>query len=315
MVLDHLIATMIQAQSRSTLDHLTISINLKAEFDIFQMAGKVEGKSPKTIEHYQYVADQFFKVVQHVTPATIRAYFATLQARQLSPFTIHGHYRCLKAFFNWLVREERLDRSPMWNIKAPKIPNLVIKPFATEDILAMLAQCRKGRFVDLRDRAILLIFLDTGLRKSEMANIQLADIDIEAGTIKVMGKGSKERFVRMGRAARTALLRYLLKRTDVLPCLWLSEERRPLTHYGIQQVIRRLCLYAGITGRKKGPHTLRHTSATLNRRNGMTIEQVQTMLGHSSPETTRKYLKSLDLTAEMLKAHELTSPVDRLGLR
>jgi site-specific recombinase XerD len=163
-------------------------------------------------------------------------------------------------------------------------------------------------------RAIVLVFLDTGIRLSEMAGLKLDDLDVDSGLIRVSGKGNKERIVRIGQRTLKALLRYLLTRDDDCPAMWLTEERKPLHRNGISIMVRRLTARAGITRAKRGPHTFRHTAALAYYRNGGDIDTLQIMLGHSSTLITRAYLSTLGAD-DMIKVHEKASPVDNMKLR
>ena len=140
----------------------------------------------------------------------------------------------------------------------------------------------------------------------------LGDISLERGLIRVMGKGAKERIVRMGESAQKALLRYLLLRKDHHDCLWVTEEGRPMGQYGVEIATRRLILRAGISrDLKHGTHTLRHTAATNYLRNGGNVRLLQEMLGHTHITTTMKYVDALGPEA-MIADHKLASPVDNL---
>jgi len=150
-----------------------------------------------------------------------------------------------------------------------------------------------------------------GLTQKELANIQLDDIEFIRSTITVMGKGSKQRMVKIGKLTKKELVSYLFIRGNEPGHLWLTEERRPLTSAGIQINIKRLCKRAGITGVKRGPHTFRHTAAINYLRNGGDIFTLQIMLGHSSLTMVRRYLKTLG-AEDMIRVHEKASPVDNL---
>jgi len=136
------------------------------------------------------------------------------------------------------------------------------KLFKPEHIGRLLILCAHScsSFLGCRDKAIILTFLDTGLRLSELASVQLKDIDFDRETIKVMGKGAKERLVRIGKRTQKALLRYRLQRNDNLDCLWLTEARKPLQARGIQQMIERLGKRADVTNVRCSVHTLRMVS-------------------------------------------------------
>ena len=163
---------------------------------------------------------------------------------------------------------------------------------------------------------MVLVLLDTGLRLSELAGIQLHDINMDQESVVVFGKGSKERCVRIGKGTQKALLRYLLRRylitrTDEHDCLWVSEERRPMTCSGVQTTLKKLSQRVGIKDAKPGPHTYRHTAAILCLRNGMGEFNLQMMLGHSTLAMTRRYVSTLN-NDDVFKAHRKASPVDRL---
>jgi integrase/recombinase XerC/integrase/recombinase XerD len=192
----------------------------------------------------------------------------------------------------------------------PKVPKELIKPFTTQNIEDMLTLCDNS-FLGFRNRAIILTFLDSGLRLSELANIQLNDIDFERETIRVMGKGSKERIVRIGKQTQKAVLKYLLQRNDGLGCLWVTEERRPLHRWGIQTMIIRLGKRAGMVNVRCSPHTFRHTFAIMALQNGIGEFNLQWLLGHSTLTQTRRYCGTLGAT-EAISAHKKAGPVDSM---
>jgi site-specific recombinase XerD len=286
---------------------------------------RVEGKSPKTIEKYTQTLGLLtaFLNQQELSTYTARMFMAHLQERKLKATTILTYYQVLRAFCYWQLREGLIDVNPLATIKAPRIPSEVVKPLTSEDIHRLLVvalrnvpsgNVRRSDFIPLRNYAMVLLFLDTGLRLSELTNIQLADIDADNDCILVMGKGSKERRVRMGATTTKAVHRYIFARTDDYPCLWVSEERVPLTRYGVRDTVKTLFHRAGITGVKMGPHTLRHTAAISYLRNGGDWFTLQIMLGHASPVMTRRYLSSLGAD-DMMRVHQKASPVDNLKLR
>lgn len=157
-------------------------------------------------------------------------------------------------------------------------------------------------FYDVRNRAIILLLLDTGIRLNEIANIKLSDIDFDKETIRIFGKGSKERIVCIGKHTQKALLKYLLMRHDNLPCLWLNESRKPLSRDGLQVAVKRICKLAGVTARP-GLHTFRHMAAIMFLRNGGDSAILQYMLGHSTLEMTKRYLSTLG-ERELIAAHK-----------
>lgn len=308
MLLDHLTTNKTQIGALSGLDHLTTQLNA------FLISCRVDGLSPATLKNYQYQLGRFVKFCLEAeekdTTQQIRLFLLKLRETN-SPVSVGDYYKAIKRFFNWLVDEGLLEKTPMQNIKPPKKVVKIIRPFSQQDIDNLLLLVSSNHFVDLRNKAIILMFLDTGLRLSELAGIQLADIDLDRETIKVMGKGARERVVRIGKTTQKALLRYLLNRHDDYPCLWVTEERRPLSVAGVQIAIKKLCYRAEITDAKRGPHTFRHTFGTQALRNKADIREVQSLLGHSTLRTTLTYVQTVQ-SEDAIKSHRRFSPVDNM---
>jgi len=211
----------------------------------------------------------------------------------------------------------------MRKVRPPKVPKKIMRPFTRQHIDDLLLLCSTGRFMDIRNRAIILLFLDTGLRLFELASIQRNDVDFEHETIIVMGKGSKERVVRFGDLTKKALWSYKLRRElkekENYPCLWLTEEMTPMSKRAIQTAIRRLCKRAGVIDVKLGPHTFRHTFATWAMLNGARRDEVQVLLGHSTETMTMHYQATVNSMVALRRhkgdsEHHGFGPVDRMGV-
>jgi site-specific recombinase XerD len=316
MTLDQLLSSKSQLRLATAVDHLLSSNSLAKHARTYLITCKQEGKSRRTIDVYSMVLQRFLENVDSidVCGGDVRLFLLSLQQSTFKPGTVHIYYRSLKTFFNWLVAEGYYEKSPMQNVKPPKLPRPVIMPFSLQDIQNLLKLTAGSKFLDLRNRAIFLLFLDTGVRAQEMADIQLGDIDFDYETIRIMGKGSKGRFVRIGKTTQKALLKYWLAREDIdFPQLWLSEERRPMKRDGIQQMVRHYCRAAVKSGARPSCHTFRHTAAIFFLRNGGDIFSLQIMLGHSALEMTRRYVSTLGVE-DMIRAHQKASPVDRMRL-
>jgi len=326
MVLDRLTGQGTQIGRVSELHQLIGCGDITAHLQAFLLSCRVDSLSPASLRDYKQKIGMFVVFCsslgvtdpKQVTAASIRMFMLKLQETN-APVSVSDYYRCVKRFLNWMVEERVLKHNPMSTIRPPKVPQKIIVPFALEHIRRMLLLCDNDTFLGARNRAVVLAFLDTGLRLSEMAGIQLADVDFDRETIKVMGKGAKERVVRIGKTAQKALLRYLLMRRDDYPCLWVTEERRPLTHWGIAQVIERLGKRAGIKGVRCSAHTFRHTFATRALINGAGEFEVQSLLGHNTLDMTRRYAASLR-SEEAVVGHRGTKerkgfgPVDNMRL-
>ena len=303
----------------ASLAHLNDG-TLESQLKLFLVTCEVNNLSPRSIEDYAQKIGAFvtfcrtqeiYKLSQ-VNPSAIRLFLLGTQQR-CKPVSVHGYYGTVCRFFNWLVEEGTIKESPMARMHPPKVPKQLIKPFTQDHIDRLLTLCDHNRssFLGCRDKAIVLTFLDTGLRLSELANIQLQDIDFDRETIKVMGKGAKERLVRLGEHAQKALLRYILQRNDNLDCLWLTEERKPLQARGIQQMIERLGKRAGITNVRCSPHTFRHTFAPWMLKLGADLKTIQSLLGHSTIGQTLRYAESVN-SEQAVEVHRRFSPVDNM---
>ena len=311
----------ISHQSRSTL---TLDLSPNSFTRILELYLSIlngEEKSPATIETYRQRLGPFLTSISdyhlsldQITSTEIRFYLLTLKERRCVASTVDANFRALRSFFNRLVSEQLLSESPMASMKAPKIPKVIPRTFTLDDIHRMLALCPQSTYLGIRNRAIILLFMDTGIRLIEMAGIQLSDIDKNYELIKIFGKGAKERIVPMGVGTQKAFLKYkTLFRNDAKPCLWLTEEGRPMTRNGIQMMIERIIKRAGITGVKVGPHAFRHFAATNYLKNGGDKSTLKTLLGHSTYTMVDRYCGSVE-TEMMQRTHRNASPVDRMRL-
>lgn len=315
MTVEALLTDQYDSYLNTFLDTLLSGKSLPVSVRNYLISCQVEGKSPRTLEAYSMVLCRFCEVVNPLTATApdIRLFLLSLQTHGKKPATIHIYYRSLKTFYNWLVNENLIRQSPMLNIRPPKLPKVLIRPFTEQDIARLMVLCSGNKFLDLRTRAMFLVFLDTGIRLEEMSRLQLSHLDFNSETIRIMGKGSKERIVRMGKKAQKALLKYLLTRNDNLPDLWLTEERTPMALRGIKTSVERYCKRAVVSGARASCHTLRHTASILYLRNGGDLFTLQMMLGHSNLETTRRYASSLG-AEDVIRVHIKASPVDNLKL-
>jgi len=219
--------------------------------------------------------------------------------RKVNQTTVQRYWTGLSVFFNWCVREGFFEISPMVNMRKPKIAKKVMKGLENGD-MAKLLNISGRSLIDYRNKAILMLFLDSGLRLSELASLKLDDISLKQGTVKVYGKGAKERITPMGIKTRKAVWNYLARRNG--DGLW------GITADGIAQMVKD-------SGRKVGldisPHKLRHTFAISFLRNGANAFEVQRSLGHSTLEMTRRYCQALG-DEDVIKRHRVSSPVDKL---
>jgi site-specific recombinase XerD len=241
----------------------------------------------------------------------IREYLSYVKDKyHLSLATVERYKVALQSFYHWLLDEGFIQSNLMSKVKIVKPDKKLIGSLSTEQMCKLLDNFNGKSIEDYRNRAIVMLLLDTGLRCSEVANLRLGDIDIKRGIIKVMGKGRRERLARIGLKTQKALWHYLLRRGDngSNDYLWLNQRHEKLTRYGIEEMLHK-------QGQKLGfrvyPHLLRHSFAINFLRNGANAFEVQYALGHSSLEMTRRYCSSLNWD-DVYRKHQKASPVDNL---
>lgn len=249
--------------------------------------------------------------------------------KPLSKKTIRNIHTALSSLWSWAVAEGYADEHILRSVSSPKAEKRAIVPYTKEDVKAMLAQCehkREHRWRDhegwtqrrptsLRDEAIILLLLDTGMRASELCHLHICDLDLANQRTKVFGKGRKERILPIGRRTGKALWRYLITRADKAEdaplFVMYGEVDEPMTRSSLYLLIRRLGDRAGIVP-KAGVHRFRHTFAITFLRNGGNAYSLQALLGHSSLEMVRTYLSIVQADTE--NEHRRASPVDRWRL-
>lgn len=199
---------------------------------------------------------------------------------------------CLRGFYRYLLRENRIPLDPSLNIESPRLGRPLPKSLSEEEVDSLLAQPEEDIAIELRDKAMLELLYATGLRVSELVGLKLHQLNLHQGVVKVMGKGSKERLVPMGEEALYWLQRYLqagrvelIKSGDVL---FPSQRGREMTRQTFWHRIKVYAQRAGIRS-NLSPHTLRHAFATHLINHGADLRVVQLLLGHSDLSTTQIY--------------------------
>ncbi len=298
----------------------TDSIERNAFWQLVELwleASEAKGCSPSTLDHYRRVVLAFVKWLlmqkevnkpEDVTPTDIRRWLIHRRRQGISTHTLHGDYRYPKTLWTWLVREELTDSNPFLKVDPPK-RDAVIKPDLTvEQVQRLFAACQGKGWRMQRDRALLGLLLDTGLRISEAANLRVGDVLNNCITIR--GKGGKHRYVFLSPEVRLALRRYIRNCPRELnpdDPLWIGHQGQ-YTPNGLQQVIIDIGVRAGIT--PLGPHRFRRTFATWSLRSGCDIETLRRLMGHSSLSVLQGYLALVE--TDLQKAHSEHSPIRRI---
>jgi tyrosine recombinase XerC len=238
--------------------------------------------------------------IEKIDYLLLRRYLAVLKNNNLATRTICRRLSALRSFFKFLTREGHLKSNPILILSSPK-QEKHLPSFMTEEEVCRLIESAfvKNESDDraLRDRAILETFYSTGIRISELVNLNIQDIDFISGVVKVMGKGRKERIAPIGDTAMKAIREYLEKRKKENEAVFLNKQGKKITARGVRDVvkkyIRRLGMRQGLSA-----HTFRHSFATHLLNRGADLRTVQELLGHANLSTTQIYTH---LTTERLK--------------
>jgi integrase/recombinase XerC len=234
-----------------------------------------------------------------VTAGQVREFLAGFHAR-CRPATLGRKLASIRAFFRYLVRERRCPLDPTAGIQAPKTPKRLPNPLPVDDCIAVVeSDPVRGGAPDekaLRDRALVELLYGAGLRVGEVAGLDVRDVDLHRGDVRVLGKGGKERVVPLPAAAREALAAYLghrrspglLTRPRFTALRPRPDGPRRLGVRDIRRVLRARARRAGIHDRVH-PHRLRHSYATHLLDMGADLREIQELLGHASLSTTEKY--------------------------
>ena len=245
--------------------------DLGALIDLYLLRCQVEGKSPQTVRAYAETLRRFAMIADEegfpediggISPPHLHSYLGRYINHSLE--TRHRYFREVRCFFNWLVAADYLQESPFRALRNVRLPQRIVQPFSPDDIAGLLACCDPEGAIGARDRAILLTLLHTGVRCSELVQLDLADLDLEGGRLRVLhGKGNKQRVVPFASRCREAVLRYLAFRGDAPGPLFLATtgHRRllpgvGLRNNGLKQMLRRRGREAGLP--KVHAHRFRH---------------------------------------------------------
>lgn len=231
--------------------------------------------------------------------------------KPISAKTAKNYWMVFSAWFQWLIKDGKLEESPLAKLERPQAPANSPQPFTLEQLDALFRAAQRSQYPN-RDQAILALMLDTGIRTCELVRLNVDDVDLTSGTVVVLGKGNKPRQVGFGARCRMLLNRYLS-----------NDDRRPgdplfvsahgssgrFTGIGIGNLYKRLGERAGITGVRCSPHTMRHAFATLAIRTGRLSEfTLQNALGHTTLSTTLIY--SRVASADVIGKMRADSPLD-----
>ena len=276
-----------------------------------------EGKTFSTLRSYREKLSRFIRWGENsclgdLSVELVREYISYLQVvpkyqghpfhnvngDRMSAANVRNHVRVLRAFASWLYREDYTVENVLTRLKAPSAPKKVLETLSEQEIKRLFASLDHNTVAGCRDAAMLLLFLDTGLRCGELLGLATDDVHIQDQWLKVMGKGQKERIVPFGNRAAKLLQRYLyyfrpepLVEAHVFLCV----DGMPMTGNTIRLVFARLSKRAGVP--RLHIHLLRHTFATRYLLNEGDVFSLQRILGHTTLEMTRRYVDMVAMEA------------------
>ncbi len=251
----------------------------------------------RDIEQFSRFLEKKNLNIKNADKLTVRDYLANVLQAVSKKSSIIRKIAALRGFFNFLVKCKVLKISPMDFVLTPKAEKHLPNFLTVGEINLILSAPDTSKISGLRDRAILELLYSSGLRISELTNLSKTDVDYFSGTVKVMGKGSKQRLVPVGDFALDIIRKYLKMRNDSSAILFAGNKLQKLSVRCIQKMLKKYLKKAGIT-KKITPHSLRHTFATHLLDNGCDIRSVQEMLGHKNLATTQIYTH---VTSQMMK--------------
>jgi len=231
------------------------------------------------------------------------AYLLSLWKQGLSPKTVARSISVLRGFYRWLADEGVLAGNPLEDMESPRTRRSLPEVLSVDEVESLLNQPDPSHPIGMRDKAMLELLYAAGLRVSELTQLPLSNVNVEAGYVIVLGKGGKQRIVPMGQEALHWLSHYLEdSRSRLLgdkrsPLVFVSQWRRGMSRQAFWKIIKKYALMAGIR-KKISPHTIRHSFASHLLEGGADLRSVQSLLGHVDISTTQIYTH---VTRERLK--------------
>lgn len=307
------------ARTQSTQSENDQSVTVAEALQSWRLEIAARNYTGSTKRYYDWYLSQFadwltandVKLLADITPKHVRQYQthkaqATEDKTGWGEYTLLASFRAIRAWCNFCVGEGWLSASPVATVKAPKTSKDVLANFAVEDARRLVAACETER-----ETALIFFLLDTGARASEVVAVNVGDVDMTTGAVRIReGKGRKSRTVYLGARTRRVLLKYQIEsgRPSARSPLWrnLNNGER-LTRNGLQQLVSRIGERAGI---RATCHMFRRTFALWSLRAGMNIYSLAALMGHEDIQTLKRYLKLVE--ADSKAAHQRFGAVDNI---
>jgi integrase/recombinase XerC len=284
--------------------------------EVFLLSKRVAGVSEQTLLIYGGWLTRFTQSLGQgaCDAVSVTRFFADLRARGLATSSVHQAYRSVKTFLRWCLDTGTIEKDPMRGFRI-RLPKTLPKVPTDEEIQAVLSRCKNAKTAK-RNRALILVMADAGLRASEVVWLLVENWSAFERSLFVRGKGKKDRTVFVGPSTIRAIRDYLSTRRIVHldDFLFVNDDGRPLTRRHLITILHRLSAVAGLpTHRRLHPHALRHYAATSWLRNDVGLDEVRRLLGHESLSTTLRY--SSLVSADLQRAHKRAAAIERLRVR
>ncbi|WP_065422719.1 site-specific tyrosine recombinase/integron integrase [Clostridium sporogenes] len=276
----------------SPIEKSLVVSDIEDKIRYFLASKEIDGLSKKTLYNYNLHLNKFagfiHKPINSITIVDLRLYFAML-SKNVKNSTLGNEISIMKSFFSFLENEDFIIKNPMKKIKNIKKEKRLRKSLTQEELELLRYSCKT-----IRQRALLEFLFSTGCRVSEIYNANITDIKWEKEELKVIGKGNKERIVYINAKAKLYLKKYLKEREKINnPSLFVAS-KKPYGRLGtrsLQREINKIGIQAGFD-KSIFPHLIRHTTATLALKSGMSLTSIQQILGHEDPSTTQIYAET-----------------------
>ena len=259
------------------------------------------GLSENTLNSYRYDLSQLALHLENKNRTLFDAgredilhFLATQVQAGRSPRSLSRYLSSFRQFYQWLLREGRIQKDPSALIESPKLGRGLPKALSEQQVVGLLEAPDVDTPLGLRNRTMLELMYATGLRVSELVNLEVVNLGISQGVVRVMGKGGKERLVPLGEEALSWMQRYLRESRPALmkggdcPLVFVTARKAGMTRQAFWHAIRKCAVIAGIA-QAVSPHMLRHSFATHLLNHGADLRVVQLLLGHSDLSTTQIY--------------------------
>lgn len=254
---------------------------------LFLDAKGVEGRSAGTIAHYKYILGRLMEdthvPLDKITVHHLRSWLMQEKDRGISLRTLEGNRYVFTSFFGWAWKEELIPKNPTVNLAPIKQQKVIRKPYSSVEMEKL-----KANAANTRDLALISFLVSTGCRISEVCASNVLDIDFRSRSVKVLGKGNKERVVYLDDVCVMYLERYFQERNDDKEALFLGKGTDRMTPHGVRAMLKRIEARSGVEN--VHPHRFRRTLATNLINHGMPIQEVAAVLGHDKIDTTMKYV-------------------------